>query len=278
MSMRFFIALFGLSLVWPVTSMASSSDLSLRPQNVVIAGAGVCGLSTAYFLAKEFSISSTLIDPTGRVAPAASGKAGGFLALDWCDYSATGPLARRSFALHQEIADAVGAETIQYRRLTCSAISVAGQAIKKPQGKKLDCVEWAEAPGIVGARPLGDEETIAQVHPRLLCETLFKETKRLAPPSKILSGKVVGAAYDENDKTKILGARLEDGSLIEGDALLFACGPWSTKIGIKYHSVVVPTARVFSQCVFFSGCGDPEVRNDFKYFFCAATGLNLQAL
>lgn len=29
--------------------------------------------------------------------------------------------------------------------------------------------------------------------------------------------------------------------------------------GVKYHSVVIPTDRVLSQCVFFSGCGDPEV-------------------
>ena len=32
-------------------------------------------------------------------------------------------------------------------------------------------------------------------------------------------------------------------------------------MGIKYHSAVVPTNndKVLSQCVFFSGCGDPEV-------------------
>jgi len=30
-------------------------------------------------------------------------------------------------------------------------------------------------------------------------------------------------------------------------------------LGVKYHSAVVPTDRVLQQCVFFSGCGDPEV-------------------
>ena len=94
------------------------------PKHAVIAGAGVMGITTAYYLAKEFGISSTLVDVSGKVAPAASGKAGGFLALDWNDYSSVGPLARRSFELHQELADELGAKKIQYRRLTCAAISV----------------------------------------------------------------------------------------------------------------------------------------------------------
>ena len=57
------------------------------PKNVVIAGAGVIGISTAYYLVEKFGIQVTLVDPTGQIAPAASGKAGGFLALDWNDMS-----------------------------------------------------------------------------------------------------------------------------------------------------------------------------------------------
>jgi glycine/D-amino acid oxidase-like deaminating enzyme len=45
-------------------------------KHVIIAGAGVIGLSTSYYLAENHGISSTVVDPTGRVAPAASGKAG----------------------------------------------------------------------------------------------------------------------------------------------------------------------------------------------------------
>jgi glycine/D-amino acid oxidase-like deaminating enzyme len=54
---------------------------------------------------------------------------------------------------------------------------------------------------------------------------------------------------------------LEDGSIVQGDALLYACGPWTCHqmTGTKYHSVIVPTDTVLSQCVFFSGSGDPEV-------------------
>lgn len=46
-----------------------------------------------------------------------SGKAGGFLALDWNDGSPVGPLARHSYALHAQLADVLGAEAIGYRQL-----------------------------------------------------------------------------------------------------------------------------------------------------------------
>jgi glycine/D-amino acid oxidase-like deaminating enzyme len=256
-------------------SASPSSSPSSPPQHVVIAGAGVMGCTTAYYLAKEFGISSTLVDPTGTIAPAASGKAGGFLALDWNDYSPVGPLARRSFGLHQELADALGVggdgtSKIDYRRLTCAAISLAegsssssSVVVNRPKGKKLEGIQWAEGDGVLGMRPLGDEDTIAQVHPKKLCEALWEETQKLAPNAKLVKGKVVEAIYDEDGTTHrfLRGAKLDDGSIVNGDALLYACGPWTASVmtGVKYHSVVVPTQSVLSQCVFFSGAGDPEV-------------------
>jgi glycine/D-amino acid oxidase-like deaminating enzyme len=245
----------------PSRLFMSSSSSENQVKHVVIAGAGVMGTTTAYYLAKEFGISSTLIDPTGKIAPAASGKAGGFLALDWNDSSPVGTLARRSFDLHQELADALGADKIQYRRLTCAAVSVDGSsASQRPKGKKLEGIEWAEGAAVMGVRSLGDEETIAQVHPKLLCDALFAETQRLTPDSKLVAGTVVTAEHAD-DSSSLQGAKLQDGSIVPGDALLYACGPWTSNVmtGIKYHSVVVPTDDVLSQCVFFSGFGDPEV-------------------
>ena len=156
------------------------------PQDIVIAGAGIIGTSTAYYLSQNHPHiqSITLIDPTGSIAPAASGKAGGFLALDWNDYSPVGPLARRSFELHAALADGLGKEKIMYRRLTCASISVRDKP-KRPSGKKLAGVEWAsdvntesdKSEVAVGFRPLGDEETIAQVHPKMLCDAMWEKLK-----------------------------------------------------------------------------------------------------
>ncbi len=57
-----------------------------------------------------------------------AGKAGGFLALDWQDGGATGPLGRLSFKLHQELADSLG-QDIGYRRV--QTLSAAAAPTKK---------------------------------------------------------------------------------------------------------------------------------------------------
>lgn len=53
-----------------------------KPLNIVIIGAGVMGASTAYYLSKSPSCTVTLVEKTD-IACGASGKSGGFLALDW---------------------------------------------------------------------------------------------------------------------------------------------------------------------------------------------------
>lgn len=59
-------------------------------KNVIIIGGGVIGACSAYYLSKHKDIHVTLIEKTG-IACAASGKAGGFLALDWYDTKAIYP-------------------------------------------------------------------------------------------------------------------------------------------------------------------------------------------
>jgi glycine/D-amino acid oxidase-like deaminating enzyme len=60
---------------------------------VVICGGGVIGASLAYFLSlKQAEV--VVVERSG-VACAASGKSGGFLALDWCDGTPLAALARR---------------------------------------------------------------------------------------------------------------------------------------------------------------------------------------
>jgi len=82
---------------------------------VLICGGGVIGASIAYFLMRR-GVQSIVIERTG-LACAASGKSGGFLALDWCDGTPLQPLARRSFVLHAQLAEEIGTDW-GYRRLT----------------------------------------------------------------------------------------------------------------------------------------------------------------
>ena len=121
-----------------------------------------CSNSISYYLAKRYSLPCTIIDCVG-IAPAASGKAGGFLAKDWSDGSPIQDLQRRSFDLHAEQAEHLGASNIDYRRLKCLAVACderGGGA--KPSSKKLEGVEWADL-SILGHRVMGETDTIAQV-------------------------------------------------------------------------------------------------------------------
>ena len=93
----------------------------------------------------------------------------------------------------------------------------------------------------------------------MLCDRLWEETQRLVNGCTLRKARVVGAQHD--GQGSLQAAKLDDGTAVPAEALLYACGPWTANImhGIKYHSAVVSTNRVLSQCVFFDGCGDPEV-------------------
>src|SRR5918993_1370907 len=83
-------------------------------RRIVICGGGVIGAAIAYFLSKRGARS--VVIERHEVAGAASGKSGGFLALDWCRGSPLDRLARRSFTLHGELAETLG-NPWGYRRL-----------------------------------------------------------------------------------------------------------------------------------------------------------------
>src|SRR3954449_7512202 len=82
---------------------------------VVICGGGVIGACTAWFLRRN-GIEVIVVERT-EVAAAASGKAGGFLARDWCTGSPLDALARRSFVLHAQLAEEIAGDW-GYRPMT----------------------------------------------------------------------------------------------------------------------------------------------------------------
>ena len=232
----------------------------MAAKQVVIVGGGISGVATAYYLAQR-GVASKVLDPVG-IASAASGKAGGFLALDWNDGSPVGPLSRKSFALHAELADQLGAEAIDYRRLTCAAVACSGGAPGSLRQAKTSGVQWADL-GVLGSKPMGTEDTIAQVHPKKLVDMLWAEARRLAGSSLVI-GKATGLALDDA-KAKVVGVEVEDGGVLPCSDVLLAMGPWSpTWLGLppaygqKYHSILMRPERTLSQCVFFQGMGDPE--------------------
>jgi glycine/D-amino acid oxidase-like deaminating enzyme len=254
--------------------------------NIVIAGGGVVGTSIAYFLAKNYDQPVTLIDPVG-IAPGASGKAGGFLARDWRDGTPLQEMQRRGFDLHQEIAKEMeqqeDSDDIDYRRLTCLAVTIdesTETSVQKPRSKKLKDVEWVDQDAAMESVLMGDETSIAQVHPRKFCEAIWKSAESKVG-STLVQGKIVKAVLKNNDNSSdnpsIQAVELDNGRLIQTDKLVIACGPWthqantwfeeynqvagtSIKIpeitGVKCHSILVKSPKVLSQAVFFDGDGE----------------------
>src|SRR5207247_9527425 len=124
------------------------------PRHVVGCGAGVMGASVAYFLARR-GVTVTVVERSG-VACAASGKSGGFLALDWCDGSPLGPLARASFALHAELAKELGTD-YGYRRMDTFMLA-ARERGAVTGGHRVAAPPWLDGSG-PGPATLGSTET-----------------------------------------------------------------------------------------------------------------------
>src|SRR5262245_7110846 len=138
------------------------------PRHVAVCGAGVVGASIAYFLSLR-GVRVTVIERTG-VACAASGKSGGFIALDWCDGSPLGPLARASFALHARLARELGVD-YGYRRMDTFAMA-ARERTALTGGHRAPAPSWLDGAGIVTAA-LGSPETTAQIHPEKFTTALL---------------------------------------------------------------------------------------------------------
>ena len=128
---------------------------------VVICGGGVIGACTAYFLSRR-GIEVIVVERT-EVAAAASGKAGGFLALDWCAGTPLDALARRSFELHAAAGRARSPAIGAIDPMTAYSGFVASERDARrhaPSG-----LDWL-ADGVIIAGRIGTPETTAIVHPQ----------------------------------------------------------------------------------------------------------------
>jgi glycine/D-amino acid oxidase-like deaminating enzyme len=125
---------------------------------IVICGGGAMGAAIAYFTSGR-GARSTVIE-RNVLAGAASGKSGGFLALDWCRGSSLDPLARLSFELHAELSAKLG-NPWGYRRLT----TYGGYVVEDGTGGGAGGRPWLTDSVAITSR-LGSPETTALVEPR----------------------------------------------------------------------------------------------------------------
>jgi glycine/D-amino acid oxidase-like deaminating enzyme len=249
---------------------------------VLICGGGVIGASIAYFLSCR-GIEATVVEGTG-LACAASGKSGGFLALDWCDGTLLEPLARRSFALHARLPEEIGGDW-GYRRMTTHGGFGGSRRHTRHHGNSHD-IGWLSANVRVSQR-LGTIETTAQVHPGRFTAGMMRAAE--ARGARLRIGRVT-RLLRRGGEGRVAGVQVDD-ETIEADAVVIAMGPWSilaaawlplpAVFGLKGHSLVFDTGAKLSADALFveyreaSGAvQSPEVfpRTDGTTYVCGISG------
>jgi glycine/D-amino acid oxidase-like deaminating enzyme len=184
---------------------------------VVICGGGVIGACTAYFLSHRGN--EVIVVEGTEVAAAASGKAGGFLALDWCAGSPLDALARRSFGLHAALPDEIAGDWGYRRMTTYSGFVVPECDARRHLPANL---KWL-SDGVVIASRLGTPETTAIVNPRAFTAAMMKAAH--GHGAELRRGRITGIVRRADGSTA-RGVEV-DGGVIESDAVVVAMGPWS---------------------------------------------------
>ncbi|KAI8714574.1 hypothetical protein NCS52_01177500 [Fusarium sp. LHS14.1] len=247
-------------------------------RNIVVVGGGIIGCTTAYYLTRHPKFNPalhtvTLLEAAPSVAPGASGKAGGLLAL-WAYPACLVPL---SYRLHAELAaEHDGPRRWGYRRLGCGSFDavVSRDRIKAMQQVNEDGKTWEKLPKQNGAAKdlleagsipkdldwvdhdiidnwsemgsPGATET-AQVHP-LHFTTAIAELAQQAGTKIHTNAKVtkVNSTKAGVESVEYLDRETDEKKTIEGVTdIVVAAGPWTSKVlprtkieGLRAHSVV----------------------------------------
>src|SRR5690349_2288093 len=183
---------------------------------VVICGGGVIAACTAYFLASGGV--EVIVVERNAIAGAASGKAGGFLALDWCAASPLDMLARRSFALHARLAVELAGD---WGHRGMSAYSGALRDPAHQHRSERAALKWLTEDVSISHR-IGTPQTTAIVHPRKFTQGIMQAAQQHGAQVRI--GEITELMHERAGAVR--GVALGD-MTIEADATVIAMGPWS---------------------------------------------------
>jgi glycine/D-amino acid oxidase-like deaminating enzyme len=212
-----------------------------QAKRIVICGGGAIGAAIAYFLSRRGT--RPIVIERHAVAGAASGKSGGFLALDWCRGSSLDQLARRSFQLHAHLATELGNPWHHQPLETYGGYANAGDAARG-RGER----PWLSDAVTITDR-LGSPQTTAVVEPHAFTTGLMRGAEMHG--AELRHGTVAGLVLRPGGA--VGGVRLDGGEIVAGEAVVIAMGPWSMLatrwlplppvFGLKGHSLVFETGE-----------------------------------
>jgi glycine/D-amino acid oxidase-like deaminating enzyme len=263
-----------------------------RGTQLIKAGGGIIGSTTAYYLSQHPSFdkerdSITLLEAT-KIAGGASGKAGGLLGL-WAYPSCIVPL---SYRLHKELADQHGgADRWGYRAVHCGQIDMYGvlkkddkngvsgrsensESLQKRDKKAIGLLraagvppdlDWIAAKGIQSYEAMGTPSTTAQVHP-------YQFTTSMAQLAEESGAKIVyGSATEikqEDGAVKGVSYKSKDGGeerTLDASTVIITAGPWTRTVwpkapisAMRAHSVTIKPTRPVSAYALFTSIDLPR--------------------
>jgi len=204
---------------------------------VVILGAGLQGAALAYFLTLK-GVRPIVIERK-KVAAAASGKGGGFLARDWGN-AITQQLHKVSFKLHEELATTLGIES--YRKLPVLSV-VPGERSSRTR----TICPWLD--GEFADSQVMDSNGGAQVAPLELCTKLMDAAVSRGAELRIGAAEGVATDVDDTGMEYVTGVHV-DGAVVPADKVCVCMGPWAT-LAQDWFGIPVPMTGIRSTSIVY---------------------------
>ena len=223
----------------------SRKRMEERKKQIVIIGGGVIGASIAYHISLllqqsgsggDYDYKITVVEKSG-IAIGASGKAGGFLALNWCDKSNLRNIARKSFVMHEELSRTFG-NVQDYRKVDTVAVEINPNGNPSHKTKKNEiAVGWLDTGYVSAVNSMGTTETTAQVHPYKFTNALIKAAEATGiVTTKIAT--VTGLTFTDPTANELVVKSVQilennnnnnnqTRTSIDADLVIIAMGPWT---------------------------------------------------
>ena len=213
-------------------------------------GGGIQATSVAFHIAQSGHLpdgSTVTILEAQKLANAASGKGGGFMARSWGDGSPTQTLHELAFDLYEELCPKLGVQS--YRKLPVLSVSPGPTAKSRQDNKSKnpsirDIVpNWLD--GSVGRlSPMGFGDDTAQVTPREVVERMIEFANKDGKAIDAVLGKCVGVDTEVKGEAKaVTGVQYVDKETGEEKVLpasdvVVSAGPWSCNAELWFDGAV----------------------------------------